>query len=62
MKRSRNGKMIHRDGCRRAVRAVHWMWADQFITEREVILNMRAFPWLKLCRICFADVGKDTPP
>lgn len=52
MKRSKSGKVIHRDDCPRAGAAVHWAWADD-MHESEVFVRMLAYPWLRLCQSCF---------
>jgi hypothetical protein len=52
MKRSRSGKVIHRDDCVKAGSAVPWNWADG-MSDDELFLRMAAYPWLSLCKTCF---------
>jgi len=32
---------------------VHWNWADHCPNELVMFVEISAFPWLKLCRVCF---------
>jgi hypothetical protein len=52
VKRSRSGKVIHRDDCPKAGRAVHWKWADG-MSDEELYLRILGYPWLSLCQSCF---------
>lgn len=58
MKRSRSGKVIHRDDCAKAGTAVHWAWADG-MSDAELYLRMMAYPWLRLCQSCFEGTPID---
>lgn len=52
MLRSLDGRVIHRDGCKRAGNAVRWHWADG-MTDGEVIVAMLAYDHLQAARCCF---------
>lgn len=60
MKRSRDGNYVHRDDCKRAIAAVHWVWADG-MSDEQLFAAMTAFPWLKLCSACFTDEAASQP-